>query len=57
LTSFEGKLTWDATKPNGQPRRGLDTSRAAEYFGWRARVPFEVGLRQTIAWYRQNRKT
>jgi GDP-L-fucose synthase len=56
LTGFEGKLVWDTNKPNGQPRRGLDTSRAAEYFGWRAGVPFEEGLRQTIAWYRQNRK-
>jgi len=56
LTGFEGKLVWDTTKPNGQPRRGLDTSRAAEYFGWRARVPFEDGLRQTITWYRKNRK-
>ncbi len=56
LTGFEGRLVWDTTKPNGQPRRGLDTNRAAEYFGWRARVPFEEGLRQTIAWYRQNRK-
>jgi len=56
LTGFEGKLVWDTTKPNGQPRRGLDTSRAADYFGWRASVPFEEGLRQTIAWYRQNRK-
>jgi GDP-L-fucose synthase len=57
LTSFEGRFVWDTTKPNGQPRRGLDTSRAVEYFGWRARVPFEEGLRQTIAWYRQNRNT
>lgn len=56
LTGFEGKLVWDTNKPNGQPRRGLDTNRAAEYFGWRASVPFEEGLRQTIAWYRQNRK-
>jgi GDP-L-fucose synthase len=57
LTGFEGRLIWDTTKPNGQPRRGLDTGRAIEYFGWRARVPFEEGLRQTITWYRQNRKT
>jgi GDP-L-fucose synthase len=56
LTGFEGKLVWDTTKPNGQPRRALDTSRAAEYFGWRAHTPFEEGLRETIAWYRQNRK-
>jgi GDP-L-fucose synthase len=55
LTGYEGKLVWDTTKPNGQPRRALDTSRAAEYFGWRASVPFDEGLRQTIAWYRQNR--
>ena len=55
LTGFEGKLVWDTTKSNGQPRRALDTSRAAEYFGWRAFTPFEEGLRQTIDWYRQNR--
>lgn len=57
LTGYEGKLVWDTTKPNGQPRRGLDTSRAAEYFGWRARVPFDEGLLRTIAWYRENRKS
>jgi GDP-L-fucose synthase len=56
LTGYEGRLVWDTTKPNGQPRRGLDTSRAVEYFGWQARVPFEEGLRRTIAWYRENRK-
>jgi GDP-L-fucose synthase len=55
LTGYEGRLVWDNTKPNGQPRRALDTSRAAEYFGWRASVPFDEGLRQTIDWYRQNR--
>jgi GDP-L-fucose synthase len=52
LTGYEGKLVWDTQQPNGQPRRALDTSRAAQYFGWRASVPFEEGLRQTIAWYR-----
>jgi GDP-L-fucose synthase len=56
LTGFEGKLTWDASKPNGQPRRGLDVTRAKDYFGWQAQVGFEEGLRRTIAWYRQNRK-
>ena len=56
LTGFEGRLVWDTSKPNGQPRRALDTSRAIDYFGWQAGVPFEEGLRQTIAWYRQNRK-
>ena len=56
LTDFEGKLVWDTTKPNGQPRRGLDTSRAFEYFGWQAHTPFEEGLRKTITWYRHSRK-
>ena len=56
LTGFEGRLVWDTSKPNGQPRRALDTSRAIDYFGWQAGVPFEEGLRHTIAWYRQNRK-
>lgn len=55
LTGFQGKLVWDRTKPNGQPRRALDTSRAVEYFGWKASTPFEVGLVKTIEWYRQNR--
>jgi GDP-L-fucose synthase len=53
LTGFEGKIVWDPTKPNGQPRRALDTSRAIDYFGWRAQVPFEEGLRNTIEWYRK----
>lgn len=55
LTGFEGRIVWDTSKPNGQPRRALDTTRAAEYFGWRASTPFEDGLRQTISWYRENR--
>lgn len=55
LTGFEGKIVWDTTKPNGQPRRALDTQRAYDYFGWRAQVPFEEGLRNTIEWYRQSR--
>ena len=54
LTGFEGELIWDTTKPNGQPRRALDTNRAAEYFGWRAQTPFEEGLKETIDWYRAN---
>lgn len=54
LTGFEGKLVWDSSKPNGQPRRALDVSRAEEYFGFRAQMPFEEGLRRTIEWYRQN---
>ena len=54
LTGFNGKLVWDTTKPNGQPRRALDTSRATDYFGWQASTHFEEGLQQTIAWYKQN---
>ena len=56
LTGYQGKLVWDTSQPNGQPRRALDTSRAWDYFGWRAGVPFEEGLRQTIAWYREHHR-
>ncbi|MGE5221509.1 MAG: GDP-L-fucose synthase family protein [Omnitrophica WOR_2 bacterium] len=51
LTGFEGELVWDTSKPNGQPRRALDTTRAEQYFGFRAQMPFEEGLRRTIDWY------
>jgi GDP-L-fucose synthase len=51
LCRFEGSIVWDKTRPNGQPRRMLDTSRALEAFGWQARIPFEEGLKETIAWY------
>jgi GDP-L-fucose synthase len=56
LTGFNGKLVWQTEKPNGQPRRGLDVTRAKEYFGWRAQIPFEEGMRRTIEWFRENRK-
>ncbi len=56
LTGFTGKLVWDTSKPNGQPRRCLDTTRAAEYFGFRAQISFEEGLKRTIDWYRQQAK-
>jgi GDP-L-fucose synthase len=56
MTGFEGKLVWQTDKPNGQPRRGLDVSRAREYFGWSARVPFEEGMRRTIEWFKENRE-
>ena len=52
LTGYHGKLVWNTSKPNGQPRRGLDTTRAEKYFGFKAAVPFEEGLRRTIDWYR-----
>jgi len=55
LTGFTGKLVFDTSKPNGQPRRGLDVSRAEQAFGFRARTPFEQGLRRTIEWYRANK--
>lgn len=51
LTGFAGKVVWDASRPDGQPRRCLDVSRAAAKFGFRAATPFEEGLRKTIAWY------
>ena len=53
LTGFEGKLVWDTTKPNGQPRRKLDTGRAEREFGFKASTPFEDGLEKTVAWYRE----
>jgi len=52
---FEGQVVWDTTKPNGQPRRALDVSRAEQFFGFRACTPFETGLQKTIAWYRAHR--
>jgi len=51
-TGFEGRITWDTSMPNGQPRRGLDTSRARELLGWEARMPLRDGLERTVAWYR-----
>jgi GDP-L-fucose synthase len=52
LTGFEGKILWDTSKPNGQPRRKLDTSRAEREFGFRAETSFEEGLQKTIEWFR-----
>jgi GDP-L-fucose synthase len=54
LTGFGGEIVWDATMPNGQPRRRLDATRAAERFGFRARTPLREGLERTIAWYRES---
>jgi GDP-L-fucose synthase len=51
LVGFEGELVWDETKPDGQPRRCLNTSRATEEFGFRATTPFEEGLQRTIEWW------
>lgn len=53
LTRFAGKINWDPSKPDGQPRRCLDVSRAEHEFGFRATTDFEAGLRRTIEWYRE----
>jgi len=55
LTEFNGEIIWDTSKPGGQPRRSLDTSRAEREFGWRASTSFEEGLRRTIEWFRDHR--
>ena len=52
---FKGRIVWDASKPNGQPRRKLDTARAEQMFGFRAETSLSNGLAATIAWYRNNR--
>jgi GDP-L-fucose synthase len=57
LTNFKGGLQFDPSKPDGQPRRRLDTSRARERFGWQAETDFRTGLRATIDWYMANRQT
>ena len=56
LCRFEGEIVWDASRPDGQPRRMLDTSRALREFGWKARIPFEEGLRETVEWFEKHRK-
>jgi GDP-L-fucose synthase len=53
LTGFSGELVWDTSKPNGQPRRRLDVSRAENLFGFRARTPLREGIERTVAWYRE----
>jgi len=55
LTGFKGAINWDPSKPDGQPRRCLDTSRAKEYFGFEAGTDFDEGLKATIDWYRSSR--
>ncbi len=56
LTGFRGKIVWDTSKPNGQPRRCLDTSRAEKEFGFKAKVGFEEGLEKTVDWYVNERQ-
>ncbi len=55
LTGYSGEIVWDTSKPNGQPRRALDTRKAKAYFGFEADMPFKEGLRRTIAWFEENR--
>lgn len=54
-TGYQGSISWDTSRPNGQPRRKLDTTRATELFGFTASVPFREGIERTVAWYRANR--
>jgi GDP-L-fucose synthase len=56
LCRFEGEIVWDPTKPDGQPRRMLDTSKALREFGWKARIPFVDGLAETIDWFVKSRE-
>ena len=51
LTGFNGRIVWDTSKPNGQPRRRLDTSKAEQFFGFRAQTDFDEGLRRMVEWY------
>ena len=55
LTEFDGEIEWDTSKPDGQPRRCLDTSRAKKEFGFEAKTSFIKGVKRTIDWYRSNR--
>jgi len=57
LAGYDGTVRWDATKPDGQPRRCLDTSRALGEFGWKARVPLRDGLKKTIDWFAEQKQS
>jgi nucleoside-diphosphate-sugar epimerase len=56
-TDYRGTIRWDTTKPDGQPRRCLDTSRAAAEFGWRATTNLQDGLEKTVAWYEEHARS
>ena len=56
LTGFSGEIQWDTSKPDGQPKRCLDVSRAREEFGFEAQMQFKEGLKRTMAWYETHRK-
>jgi GDP-L-fucose synthase len=57
LTGYSGEIIWDTSKPNGQPRRALDTKRAKDFFGFEAEMPFREGLQRTIDWYKENKSS
>jgi GDP-L-fucose synthase len=54
VVGFQGRITWDTSMPNGQPRRSIDATRARELFGFEARTPLREGLERTVAWYREH---
>ena len=56
ICGFAGELRWHSDQPDGQPRRVLNSSKALKLLGWRATVPLEIGLRETVAWYREQSK-
>ena len=53
IVGFDGRIVWDDSMPNGQPRRSLDATRAKELFGFEASTPLREGLEKTVAWYRE----
>lgn len=53
VTGFEGRIVWDASRPDGQPRRMLDTTKALKEFGFKAKTNFKEGLQRTIEWYKE----
>lgn len=56
ITGFQGQIRWDPGKPDGQPRRRLDTTRAKAWLGWSSTTSLEEGLRRTVEWYRESRR-
>ena len=55
LTEFKGEIIWDKTKPDGQPRRSLDTAKAFKEFGFKAKISFKEGLKETVKWYKEQK--
>jgi len=55
LAGFKGQITWDTSRPDGQPRRLFDSSKAEKEFGFKAKMNFEEGLRKTVEWYKEQR--